>query len=164
MNKMLTPAGSKFLFELYQFLLKAPLTPYGRYRTFENAAVDLQPLRLDSISLKALFHLVNEKSAKGLRRGHRMPRKERAAIMFDESTSWGESELLSFFYDNDAVTLITREENTKDGVLHWSPKIAVPPDILTTGSFSVKANHKDLRWASNALAEFLSTDDQAQPI
>lgn len=156
MYSSLTIAQQAFLFNLYQILRAAPLSEHGRYRTFETAAVDLQPWHIDSISVKALEHLVSNRNAKGLRRGHRMARKARADHMFHHSTSMSQDEMLLYFYENDVVTIITSEENAQDGDTHWSNAIRVPPERLKGGSYSLYATKADIAWAAQEYANYLA--------
>jgi len=160
MYSSLSLKQQEFLFVLYQMLRDAPLSAHGRYRTFETAAVDLQPWHIDSISVKALEQLVINRNAKGLRRGHRMARKARADHMFDEATSMTQYEMLSYFYKNDVVTIITSEENAHDGDAHWSASIPVPPDRLKGGSYSLYATVTDVAWAVQALADYSASQVQ----
>ena len=146
----------EFLYSLYLLLKSAPLTPHGRYRAFEAAAGDLQPWHIEGISLKALEQLVAKRSAKGLRRAHRMARKERAIRIFDCHTPMEREDMLSYFYDNDVVTLVTAEENAEDGVAHWSAAIPVPAERLRGGTYSTYATKVDVLWAAQQLAAHLA--------
>jgi hypothetical protein len=147
----------KFLYALYLLLKIAPLTPHGRYRAFEAAAGDMQPWHIEGISVKALEQLVSTRSAKGLRRAHRMARKERAVRIFDCDAAMERDDMLSYFYDNDVVTLVTAEENAEDGVTHWSTAIAVPAERLKGGSYSTYATKSDVVWAAEQLAVHLAS-------
>lgn len=152
MHANLTLDQADFLYSLYLILQQAPLSKHGRYRTFETAAVDLYPWHIDSISLNALEHLVSERSAKGLRRGHRMARKERGEKLFGEGAPCLTQELmLDFFFENDCVTLITGQENALDGIAHWSAQISVPKEYLKGGSYSPYATRADIDWAEDEL-------------
>jgi hypothetical protein len=149
---------STFLFNLYKALRKSPLTLHGKYRTFETAAVDMMPWQIEKISLNALVHIVQEGSATGLRRGHRMQRKERAAIMFDPATEMNIDDMLEFFFSNDKVTLITTSENASHGQSHWSEQVNVPQHILRGGSYSVYASIADIEWARSVLVQLKRWD------
>lgn len=46
--------------------------------------------------------------------------------MFDKDVAMDQHQMLSYFYRNDVVTVITSDENTQDGDGHWSDVIAVP--------------------------------------
>lgn len=146
-----------FLYALYLMLRSAPLTAHGRYRTFESAAGDLQPWHIDGISLKALEQLVSTRSAKGLRRAHRMARKERAERIFDAGAPMERDPMLAYFYENDVVTLVTAEENAQDGIAHWSAAIPVPIERLKGGSYSTYATKLDVVWAAGQLAAHLAS-------
>lgn len=157
MYSSLTPEQQKFLFELYQSLRKSPLSEHGRYRTFETAAVDFKPWHIGWISLDALEQLVANRSAKGLRRGHRMSRKDRAAYMFDKNVEMDQHQMLSYFFENDIVTVITSDENAQDGDGHWSDLVAVPDKHLKGGSYSTYATKADVAWAAQELANNLAS-------
>lgn len=156
MQTSLTLEQQEFLYTLYKILRDAPLSAHGRYRTFETAAVDLQPWHIDSISVNALNQMVSTRTGKGLRRGHRMARKDRAAHMFDEDVSMERDAMLSYFYGNDVVTIITADENSQDGDSHWSDVIPVPIERLKGGSYSMYATRADVAWAARELANYLS--------
>lgn len=154
MHSNLTPQQADFLYNLYLIMREAPLSKHGRYRTFETAAVDLCPWHIDAISIAALEHLVTSRKAKGLKRGHRMARKERGEQLFREGApTMIKDAMLTFFFDNDRVTMITGEENALDGISHWSKQIAVPNERLKGGSYSPYATKDDIAWAEDALAE-----------
>ena len=153
-----------FLYSLYLLLKSAPLKPHGRYRAFEAAAGDLQPWHIEGISVKALEQLVTTRSAKGLRRAHRLARKERAARIFDCDAPMERDDMLSYFYDNDIVTLVTAEENAEDGVARWSSTIAVPAERLKGGTYSTYATKADVVWAAQQLAVHLACQlEEGQP-
>lgn len=155
MHANLSPAQSEFLYNLYLMMREAPLTMHGRYRTFETAAVDICPWHIDSISLSALVHLANKETAKGLKRGHRMARKQRGEQLFSNITPlMSQDAMLRFFFENDCVTLITGDENVKDGIDHWSAQILVPKEYLKGGSYSPYATKADIAWAQDALRRY----------
>lgn len=157
LSKNLTPALRDFLYKLYLQLREAPLplSLYCRYRTFETAAVDICSWHIDAISINALEHLVRERTAKGLRRGHRMARKERGAALFDpEIEPMKKKAMLNFFFENDRVTLVTAAENGKNGIQHWSPQILVPDGLFQGGSYSVAVKPADLQWAEDTLRQY----------
>jgi hypothetical protein len=152
MHATLTAEQSDFLYDLYLTLRGAPLTKHGRYRTFETAAVDICPWHIDAISLDALEHLVKNRAAQGLKRGHRMARKQRGEQLFgDGAPIMAKDAMLHFFFDNDRVTLITSQENAQDGVDHWSEQIPVPKAYLKGGSYSPYATKADIAWAEGEL-------------
>jgi hypothetical protein len=155
MISSLSEEQKDFLYKLYLFLRKAPLSEHGRYRTFEAAASEVKPWYIDSISVAALEWLVTTGATKGLRRGHRVSRKTRATRMFDDPVSMGREEMLGFFYQNDLVTVVTAEENSKDGFGHWSATIPVPQERLKGGSFSISATKPDIAWAAREYANYL---------
>ena len=157
MYTSLTHQQQSFLYGLYLSLRDSPLTDHGRYRTFETAAVDFQPWHIEGISVNALEQLVTNRSAKGLRRGHRMARKDRAAHMFHEDVEMNQHQMLSYFYENDVVTVITSDENAEDGDAHWSDVIKVPPERLKGGSYSMYATKADIAWAAEELAKYLKS-------
>jgi hypothetical protein len=163
MHWSLTPEQQDFLYELYTLLHKSPLSPHGRYRTFETAAVDIQPWHIDSISTKALEHLVTTGKAKGLRRGHRLARKDRAAHMFDATKEMSRDEMLTYFYKNDVVTVITAEENYQDGDEHWSSLVPVPIERLKGGTYSMYATKADIAWAAQELVAHLAKAAENEP-
>ena len=155
MHTNLSSAQSDFLYNLYLVLREAPLSVHGRYRTFETAAVDMRPWHVEAISLDALRHLVKERKPKGLRRGHRMARKDRGKHLFAEGAPvMSKDEMLHFFFENDRVTLVTGPENGKDGIAHWSAQIPVPEGRLKGGSYSPRVNREDLDWAEGELRRF----------
>lgn len=155
MHTHLNSAQSDFLYNLYLVLREAPLSMHGCYRTFETAAVDMRPWHVEAISLEALRHLVSERKATGLRRGHRMARKERGEQLFAKGVPvMSKDEMLHFFFENDRVTLVTGPENGKDGIAHWSAQIPVPEGRLKGGSYSPRVNRADLTWAEDALRRY----------
>lgn len=155
MHADLTPQQADFLYGLYLTLRQAPLSKHGRYRTFETAAVDMCPWHIDSITLKALEHLATERTAKGLKRGHRMARKKRGEHLFNEDTSLMSKEaMLNYFFENDRVTLIMGQENALDGIGHWSEQIPVPKEYLKGGSYSPYATKADIAWAEDTLRKY----------
>lgn len=157
LSKKLTPKLRAFLYDLYLALHAAPatLSLTGRYRTLETAAVAICSWHIDAISVEALEHLLTERTAKGLRRGHRMARKERGARLFDQTVPpMGKAAMLRFFFENDRVTLVKTSENGKNGVDHWSAQIAVPPGYFEKGSYSVTVEQRDLDWAEEALRRY----------
>lgn len=164
MHANLTLTQSDFLYNLYFILRSAPLTMHGRYRTFETAAVDMSPWHIDAISLDALEHLVTERTAKGLKRGHRMARRERGEQLFGDGMPVMTKEaMLYFFFNNDRVTMITGEENAQDGVDHWSEQIPVPKEYLKGGSYSPYATKADIAWAEGELRRYREAHALAQP-
>lgn len=155
MHANLTSTQSDFLYNLYLMMREAPLTMHGRYRTFETAAVDICPWHIDSISVSALEHLVDKQTAKGLKRGHRLARKQRGEELFGDGTAiMSQGAMLRFFFENDCVTLITGDENVRDGIDHWSEQISVPKEYLKGGSYSPYATKTDIAWAKDALLEY----------
>lgn len=158
MQSTLTSQQVDFLYNLYLTLREAPLSKHGRYRTFETAAVDLCPWHIDAISVAALEHLVTTRKAKGLKRGHRMARKERGEQLFGASAQVMSKEaMLEFFFENDRVTMITGEENALDGISHWSEQVPVPQERLKGGSYSPYATKDDVAWADEALRTYRRT-------
>jgi len=143
----LTNDEADFLYGLYLFLFNSSLSPHGKYRTFETAAVDIFPWSITHMTAKALEHLVTKGTAKGLRRGHRMQRKTRGEQLFDRSAPSDKAEMLEFFLENDKVTLVINEENGTHGVEAWSHQVEVPSHILVGGSYSVYATMIDKAWA-----------------
>lgn len=106
-----------------------------------------------SISQAALDHLLRERSAKGLQRGHVLPRVDRAKHLFERSAPVDQDELLAYFFEHDTVALVTKAENAKSGVAHWSQLHAVPEDLFNAGSFSIYARKgKELAWVEQRFA------------
>jgi hypothetical protein len=162
MHANLTTTQSDFLYNLYLMMRAAPLTMHGRYRTFEAAAVDICPWHIDAISLNALAHLVNKETAKGLKRGHRMARKQRGEQLFSDFTRvMSQDVMLRFFFENDCVTLITGDENAQGGIDHWSEQIPVPKEHMKGGSYSPYATKADIAWAKDVLRRY--EDDHQSP-
>lgn len=137
-----------FLYRIYLLLFKASdIKEWTKQKTFEAAAESTNSWRVVSISEAALQQIANSKSAKGLRRGHILSRSERARRMFGVKEPMSKEQLTKFFFDNDTVALITKEENAKDGPDHWTPLHAVPDGIFNSGSFSIHVRkRKDLPW------------------
>ncbi|CAN7476110.1 hypothetical protein [Massilia sp. LjRoot122] len=157
LSKNLTTELCDFLFDLYLQLRAAPpsLPLSGRYRTFETAAVHICSWHIDAISVNALQHLVKKRTAKGLRRGHRMARKDRGIAMFDPKVApMLKKAMLEFFFENDRVTLVTAGENGRNGIRHWSPQLPVPEELFRGGSYSVVVTPADLKWARATLRQY----------
>lgn len=139
-----------FLYSLYTLLFDAKhLELSVKQRTFETAAVCPHSWRVVSISVDALRHINENKSAKGLHRAHVLSRNERAWHMFNRDSPLNQDDLLLYFFEHDTVALVTTLENAKDGTSHWSRLYAVPFGILCAGSFSIYARKCDLDWAEN---------------
>ena len=55
-----------------------------------------------------------------------------------------------YFFEHDTVALVTKAENAKDGVAHWSPLHPVPEGLFTAGSFSIYVRKgKEIPWVSS---------------
>lgn len=137
------------LYALYVTLFDSKFAPATKQRCFEAAGIELRPWLITHISQNALAHMVKERNATGLRRGHKMSRSDRANAIFGSGQKLQQDELLTFFYENDTVTLVTAAENATDGTKHWSTRITVPTGRLTKGSYSVAVAIPDLLWADS---------------
>jgi len=97
--------------------------------------------------LQAVEHIRETGAAKGLQRGHILSRVERAKELFDRGSSMSKDELLTYFFENDTVALVTKAENSRMGARHWSKLFAVPEGLFNAGSFSIYARkNKELVW------------------
>jgi hypothetical protein len=136
-----------FLFTLYKLLFEANVSPRIKQRTFETAADSKNSWRVVSVSEAALEHIRNIGNAKGLQRGHLLSRVSRARHLFNRDIPLTQTELLEYFFEHDTVALVTKSENAKNGVLHWSPLQSVPEGLFTAGSFSIYVRKgKELQW------------------
>lgn len=144
------PTGD-FLYLIYQVLFNAVgLSLRTKQRTFETAADSKNSWRVVSISEDALEHLRMTHSASGLQRGHIMARVDRAKTLFERSEPMSREELLTYFFEHDTVALVTKAENSKAGVDHWSKLHAVPEGFFTAGSFAIYVRKgKELAWIRN---------------
>lgn len=146
-------ATGKFLFTLYTLLFNSEVDPRIKQRTFETAADSKHSWRVVSISQAALDHIAQQKTARGLQRGHILSRSARAEYLFKREAPLKQSELLEYFFEHDTVALITKAENSKDGTAHWSPLRPVPEDHFTAGSFSIYVRkRKELKWVEQQVA------------
>jgi len=76
-----------------------------------------------------------------------MARVDRAKKLFEREEPMSREELLSYFFEHDTVALVTKAENSKSGVEHWSKLHAVPEGLFTAGSFSIYVRkRKELEW------------------
>lgn len=140
----------EFLFTLYKLLFDAKVDLRIKQRTFETAAESKNSWRVVSISQAALDHIKKTGEAKGLQRGHMLPRVSRAQHLFNRDTPITEAELLEYFFEHDTVAMVTKAENSKDGVAHWSPLHAVPEGLFTAGSFSIYVRKgKEIPWVQS---------------
>jgi hypothetical protein len=137
-----------FLHLLYELLFRSDhLELRVKQRTFETAAETKNSWRVVSITSAAIEHLRETESAKGLQRGHLLSRSDRAKYLFNRDVPLSRDELLQYFFEHDTVALVTRVENAKDGVQHWSKLHPVPEGLFTEGSFSIYARkRKELKW------------------
>ena len=137
----------EFLFTLYKLLFDAKVDPRIKQRTFETAADSKNSWRVVSISQAAIDHIKNAGEAKGLQRGHMLPRARRALHLFCRDAPLTKAEMLDYFFEHDTVAMVTKAENSKDGVAHWSPLRAVPEGLFTAGSFSIYVRKgKEIPW------------------
>ena len=137
----------EFLFTLYKLLFDAKVDPRIKQRTFETAADSKNSWRVVSISQAAIDHIKNAGEAKGLQRGHMLPRARRALHLFYRDAPLTKAEMLDYFFEHDTVAMVTKAENSKDGVAHWSPLRAVPEGLFTAGSFSIYVRKgKEIPW------------------
>jgi hypothetical protein len=139
---------AEFLYLIYEVLFKAEgLSLRTKQRTFETAADSKNSWRVVSISEAALAHLKQTQSATGLQRGHIVSRVDRAKALFERPAPMSRHELLTYFFEHDTVALVTKAENAKAGVAHWSKLRAVPEGLFTAGSFSIYVRKgKELPW------------------
>jgi hypothetical protein len=141
-----------FLFTLYKLLFEAKVDLRIKQRTFETAADSKNSWRVVSISQDALHHISQNRSTKGLQRGHILSRSTRAEYLFLCDAPLTQNELLMYFFEHDTVALVTKSENNKDGTLHWSQLHEVPAGLFTAGSFSIYARKgKELVWVDQVL-------------
>ena len=137
----------KFLFTLYTFLFNAAVDLRIKQRTFETAADSKHSWRVVSISEAALNHIAQQRSAKGLQRGHILSRSARAEYLFKREAPLILPELLDYFFTNDTVALVTKAENSKEGTAHWSRLLAVPEGHFNAGSFAIYVRKgRELKW------------------
>lgn len=140
----------EFLFTIYKLLFDAKVDLRIKQRTFETAADSKNSWRVVSISQAAIDHIKKTGEAKGLQRGHMLPRVSRAQHLFNRNTPFTEPELLEYFFENDTVAMVTKAENSKDGVAHWSQLHAVPEGLFTAGSFSIYVRKgKEIPWVQS---------------
>lgn len=66
-----------------------------------------------------------------------LPRARRGQHLFNRDAPLTAPELLEYFFEHDTVAMVTKTENSKDGVAHWSQLHAVPEGLFTVGSFSI---------------------------
>lgn len=136
-----------FLFTLYKLLFSAKVDLRIKQRTFETAAESKNSWRVVSISQDAIDHIKGTGKAKGLRRGHMLPRAIRAQHLFNRNDPLTKTELLDYFFEHDTVAMVTKAENSKEGVAHWSSLRAVPEGLFTAGSFSIYVRKgKEIPW------------------
>jgi hypothetical protein len=103
-----------------------------------------------SISADALHVLRSTGSAKGLQRGHILARIDRANFLFDRRVPLERNELRRYFFEHDTVALVTKAENSRSGVRHWSALHEVPEGLFNAGSFSICARKgKELAWVGS---------------
>jgi hypothetical protein len=140
-------ATGAFLFTLYTLLFVASVDLRIKQRTFETAADSKNSWRVVSISEAALEHIKKTGEAKGLQRGHILPRVNRARHLFDRKAPMTQAELLKYFFEHDSVALVTKVENSRDGTTHWSRLYPVPEGLFTAGSFSIYVRKgKEIPW------------------
>jgi hypothetical protein len=136
-----------FLFTLYKILYSAEVDQRIKQRTFETAADSKNSWRVVSISVDALAYIARTGDAKGLQRGHLLSRADRAKFIFQEQQPLNQDQLLSYFFEHDTVALVTKAENAKHGVSHWSSLQEVPEDLFNAGSFSIYVRKgKEVPW------------------
>jgi hypothetical protein len=143
--------AGKFLYALYELLFSADVALRVKQRTFETAAESKDSWRVVSISRAALEQINDRKSAKDLRRGHMLSRRERAAHLFVRDAPLPQADLLSYFFDHDTVALVTKSENARHGCCHWSELLAVPAGLFTAGSFSIYVRQPELAWVAQQM-------------
>lgn len=140
----------EFLSTLYKLLFDAKVDLRIKQRTFETAAYSNNAWRVVSISEAALEHIRKTGEAKGLQRGHILSRANRARHLFDRDTAITDAALLEYFFEHDTVAMVTKAENSKDGVAHWSPLYAVPEGLFTAGSFAIYLRKgKEIPWVKS---------------
>lgn len=143
-------ATGEFLYTLYGLLFVATVDLRIKQRTFETAADSKNSWRVVSVSEAALEHIRNAGHAKGLQRGHILPRITRAQYLFNRDAPFSQTKLLDYFFEHDTVALVTKVENAKDGASHWSPLHAVPEGLFTAGSFSIYLRKgKEISWVKS---------------
>lgn len=141
---------AEFLYMLYGLLFVAKVDLRIKQRTFETAADSKNSWRVVSVSEAALEHIRKAGEAKGLQRGHILSRISRAQHLFNRDTPLTQAELLEYFFEHDTVALVTKAENSKDGVTHWSQLHAVPEGLFTAGSFSIYVRKgKEIPWVQS---------------
>lgn len=141
------PSTAEFLYTLYGLLFVAKVDLRIKQRTFETATDSKNSWRVVSVSEAAIEHIRKTGEAKGLQRGHILSRISRAQHLFNRDTPMTQAELLEYFFEHDTVALVTKAENSKDGVTHWSPLHAVPEGLFTAGSFSIYVRKgKEIPW------------------
>lgn len=140
----------EFLYTLYGLLFGANVDLRIKQRTFETAADSRNSWRVVSVSEAAFEHIRKTGEAKGLQRGHMLPRINRAQNLFNRKDPLTKNELLEYFFEHDTVALVTKAENSKDGVAHWSSLRAVPEGLFTAGSFSIYVRKgKEIPWVQS---------------
>jgi hypothetical protein len=142
---------ASFLYSLYELLFDSQIIELRiKQRTFENAAESKNAWLVVSISEAALTHIRNTGEAKGLQRGHILSRISRAEHMFKREARLTSDQLLDYFFKHDTVALVTKAENSKDGVAHWSQLHAVPEGLFNAGSMSIYLRkRKDIPWVQS---------------
>jgi hypothetical protein len=146
-------ATGAFLFTLYKLLFVASVDLRIKQRTFETAADSKNSWRVVSISVAALKHIMKTGDAKGLQRGHMLPRVDHAKYLFNREAPMTQDELLNYFFEHDTVALVTKAENSKDFTTHWSKLHPVPEGLFTAGSFSIYVRKgKEIPWVNSLVA------------
>jgi hypothetical protein len=156
------PEAVLFLHDVYKLIRGAPpsIGHWPRQRTFEAAADALFPWRVVAISEEAIRHVVTNRSAKGLARGHAVGRAERYDMLFgDQAEELGAQELVDFFFSHDMCAVVTSSENSIDGYGHWSPlyEVMAPNFQAGPGAFAVPVRQRiEVSWAVTLLGDIAS--------
>lgn len=146
-------ATESFLYTLYSLLFNTSVDLRIKQRTFETAADSKNSWRVVSISEAALEHIRKTGRAAGLQRGHILSRVNRAQHLFNREAPMTKVELLSYFFKHDTTALVTKSENSKNGITHWSALHPVPEGLFTAGSFSVYLRKgKEIPWVNSLCA------------
>jgi hypothetical protein len=82
-----------------------------------------------------------------------LQRLKRAEELFDRQRPFDYKQFIRYYFLHDTVALVALDENKNHEIAHWSKLYKVPDDLLTGGSFSVRLNKADRKWALDLCAQ-----------
>lgn len=151
MTSSFTPddAFAETLHQIYLVLWRSNLPKRSKQRCFEWAADSNETWRIVGITRDALQELMTHGKSSNLKRGHALGRAQRAAEIFERPAPMEKAALMEFFFAHDTTTLVTAQENSKEGDAHWSKPITkVPREFFRPSGISYTMNKGDLGWAA----------------